>query len=383
MKKLFVFMVAAALAFSCVLPAMAADKEVSFYGNVRMDTFWVDRDKNVGNLLVPSGAGGPVGVGAAYDETDVWWDLCNGCSRFGARFKAGDVSANVEIRPANGSYYRQWWGAWNFGPGSLLVGQTWSPTFHGISNSVYDGGDGAAYGECGGSLRVPMVQLSFPFEVGTLKIAFEKPGSGFDNAATGSFAGYDNESMMPKVEFSFDGKAGPVGFGVFGGYNWLDARDKATDNTIGLNGYYLGAMVSIPIGPAYFKGSAYMGQNPAEYGLFIPGQAYKAYLDPGTTNVQDVDIFGFFAVAGMKFTDMLAFEVGYGYATSERDTTGAGTVEDEKAFYYIQMPITLAKGVTVTPEIGKFDEKDHKLADGSTVDDGDAMYYGAYWKIDF
>lgn len=381
MRKLFVFMVAAALVMGCVLPAMAADKEVSFYGNVRMNTFWIDRDKNTGNLLVAPG--GAYDRASLYDETDVWWDICQGCSRFGARFKAGDVSANVEIRPFNGSYYRQWWGAWNFGPGSLLVGQTWSPTFHGISNSVFDGGDGAAYGECGGSLRVPMVQLSFPFEIGTLKVAFERNGTSVAGITAVDPNYSDSEAYLPKVEFSFDGKAGPVGFGVFGGYNWLDARDVTTDSTVGINGYYLGAMVSVPIGPAYFKGSAYMGQNPAEYGLFIPGQPYTASMTAGTTDVQDVDIFGFMVLAGMKFTDMLAVEAGYGYAKSERDTPGASTLEDPKAFYYIQMPITLAKGVTVTPEIGKFDEKDHTLADGTTVDDGDAMYYGAYWKIDF
>ncbi len=380
MRKLFVFMVAAALVFSCVLPAMAADKEVSFYGNVRMDTFWIDRDKNTANLLVAPGAAYDRSPNGLFDETDVWWDLCQGCSRFGARFKAGDVSANVEIRPNSASVYRQWWGAWNFGPGSLLVGQTWSPTFHGISNSVYDGGDGAAYGECGGSLRVPMVQLMFPFEVGTLKVAFERNGT----SVAGLGGNYtDSEAYLPKVEFSFDGKAGPVGFGVFGGYNWLDGRDITTDNTASLDGYYLGAMINVPIGPAYFKASAYMGENPAEYGLFIPGQAFRATFQAGTTNVQDVEIFGFFGVLGMKFTDMLAAEIGYGYASSERENLAMGVDdEDDKAFYYFQLPITLAKGVTVTPEIGKFDEKDHVL-NGVTTDDGDAMYYGAYWRIDF
>lgn len=380
MKKLFVFMVAAALVMGCVLPAMAADKEVSFYGNVRMDTFWIDRDRNTANMLAPPGAAYNRTPNTLFDETDVWWDICAGCSRFGARFKAGDVSANVEIRPNNGSYYRQWWGAWNFGPGSLLIGQTWSPTFQGISNSVFDGGDGAAYGECGGSLRVPMVQLSFPFEVGTLKVAFERNGT----SVAGIGGNYtDSEAYLPKVEFSFNGKGGPVGFGVFGGYNWLDARDILTDNTVGLDGYYLGAMINVPIGPAYIKASAYIGENPAEYGLFIPGQPFRANLQVGTTNVQDVEIFGFMAVAGMKFTDMLAVEAGYGYATSERENVAIGMDdEDEKAFYYIQMPITLAKGVTVTPEIGKFDEKDHIL-NGVTVDDGDAFYYGAYWRVDF
>jgi len=56
--------------------------------------------------------------------------------------------------------------------------------------------------------------------------------------------------------------------------------------------------------------------------------------------------------------------------------------EISNSVYYIQMPITLAKGVTVTPEVGRFDEKEY-VVDGQTVDDGNAFYYGAYWRIDF
>jgi len=389
MKKVFVFMVAAAMIAGCVMPAMATDKEVSFYGNVRMDTFWIDRDAKTNSMLTRDWGGSSVGwcgPGAAtsglYDETDVWWDLCQGCSRFGAKFKAGDVAANVEIRPNSNSYYRQWWGSWNFGAGTLVVGQTWSPTWHGISNSVYDGGDAAAYGEAGGSLRTPQVAVHFPFEVGTLKISFAEPGT---DAVAGNLgiaaADFDTESLIPKVEASFDGKIGMVDFAVFGGYNSLEARDASTDDTMDIDGYYGGMMVHVPIGPAYFKGDVWMAQNPYEYGLFLPGNPFaaKAYGN----SIEDVEALGYMALVGMKFTDMLAFEAGYGYTKIERDNPTYGTEdEDDKAFYYIQMPITLAKGVTVTPEIGKFDEKEH-VVDGVTVDDGDAFYYGAYWRIDF
>lgn len=377
-------MVAAAFVVGCFAPAMAADKEVSFYGNVRMDTFWVDRDKNTSNALAIGGAYTAAPASGLYDDTDVWWDLCQGCSRFGARFKAGDVSANVEIRPNSASYYRQWWGAWNFGPGSLLVGQTWAPTFHGISNSVYDGGDGAAYGECGGSLRAPMIQFSFPFEVGKLRVAFLKPEPMYGPiAAVDWFAIADTDYMLPKIEVSFDGKAGPVGFGVFGGYNSVDLVN-ATDRDYGVDGYYAGIVLNVPIGPAYIKADAFYAQNPREYGLFLPGNPFGAQYYAATDTVEEVEAVGFMVLAGMKFTDMLAFEAGYGYAKIERDNLNPAFADDEdaKAFYYIQMPITLAKGVSVTPEIGKFDEKDHTL-NGTTQDDGDAIYYGAYWRIDF
>ena len=389
MRKTFLYLAGIAMVAVCVMNAAAAEEEVSFYGNVRMDTFWVDRDAKTGNILTSDwgkpaiGWGGPgKATNGLYHETDVWWDLCYGSSRFGVKFKSGDIAANVEIRPRGTSFFRQWWASWDFGPGSLVVGQTWSATNHEISNSVYDGGDGTAYGDAGGSSRTPQVAVHFPFETGTLKISFAEPGT---DAVAGNLGiaatDFDTESLMPKVEASFDGKIGMLDFGVFGGYNWLEARDASTDYTMDVDGYYAGMMVHFPIGLVYFKGDVWLSRNPYEYGLYLSGNPFAAKAYGG--DIKDVEALGYMALVGMKLTDMLAFEAGYGSVKIERDNPTYGIEdEDDKAFYYIQMPVTLARGVSVTPEIGKFDEKEH-VVDGDTTDDGDAFYYGAYWRIDF
>ena len=52
----------------------------------------------------------------------------------------------------------------------------------------------------------------------------------------------------------------------------------------------------------------------------------------------------------------------------------------DRNFYYIVMPITVAKNVTISPEIGKLDNGDTKVL-GATTDNGDQTYYGVYWKI--
>ncbi|MCJ7593615.1 MAG: hypothetical protein MUO52_02445, partial [Desulfobacterales bacterium] len=114
MRKLLVLLVAAAFVFTMALPAMAADKSVDLYGSVRVQTYILDADKE--------------NNGTAFDDSDLVWSLDDGSSRFGARFKAGDIGANVEIRPraraansTDGSQglLRQWHATWNFGSGTL------------------------------------------------------------------------------------------------------------------------------------------------------------------------------------------------------------------------------------------------------------------------
>ncbi|MBW2066175.1 MAG: hypothetical protein JRJ03_14765, partial [Deltaproteobacteria bacterium] len=130
MKKLLIFVVAAAFVFASVLPAMAQDNSVSFYGQVYFKTWIIDKDKEVS--------------ATDYDDTDLEWDLHAGNTRFGANFKTGDISGTVEIRPDSGAgasnIIRVWQGTWDFGSGKLTIGQTYVPTFMPADTSV-DYGD--------------------------------------------------------------------------------------------------------------------------------------------------------------------------------------------------------------------------------------------------
>jgi len=49
---------------------------------------------------------------------------------------------------------------------------------------------------------------------------------------------------------------------------------------------------------------------------------------------------------------------------------------------YAMLPITIAEGFTITPEIGVIDKEDHTVA-GVKTEQGDMTYYGAVWKIHF
>jgi len=69
---------------------------------------------------------------------------------------------------------------------------------------------------------------------------------------------------------------------------------------------------------------------------------------------------------------MIRLEAGYGNVSNE-----LGDYEAESKAWYLQAPITLAKGMSLVPEYGAVEFE----ADGQDL--GDITYYGTKWQIDF
>jgi len=362
MKKLFVLSIAALLLVAFSIPAMAATKTVTFYGNVRMWTAITKDSKEA--------------TATGYSDTDTWWGMDTANSRFGAKFKQGDISANVEIRPNNGSYYRQWWGAWNFGPGTILIGQTWSPLFlaGATSNSMDRYGLSGSYGDMWGSLRQPMIELTVPFSMGKFVLALVSP-----NTTTNTVGGTDQDTTLPKIETSLAFKLAPVSINLFFAYNKYDDVNS-TDTEYDISSYIYGGKVSASFGPFSAAGLLWQGQNTKNYGLVGDALAYSgAWYNPTKDEIVDADVKGYFAEVGFKANQMLTVQVGYGYTDCERYQKE----EDAQAMYYVRAPIQVAKGFTISPEIGKYDLKDKKNSSGTKTDKGKETYYGVYWQINF
>lgn len=361
MRKLLVLLAACALMVAFTVPAVAADKSVSFYGRVWMDTFIEDDSKEWNS-------------GYTFDDTDLRWDLNdNGTSRFGANFKWGNMSANTEIRPYSASMYRQWWGKWNFGGGSLLVGHTWSPLYlyTTICGQSHAGGSMGGYGFWVGSLRQAQIRLQF----GGLVVALVEPYA----TLTGTGTGADEvDTSIPKIEATYTLKLGSITLVPFFGYNTYDEVIKATDRSESIDSMVYGLTAKAGFGPGYVKAQAWQSKNPKEWGDLYYQGAFSAYWDG--SSYKDVDGLGYAVTAGMKLSDMISFEVGYGHAEYELDRTGV--YEDECSAYYAMLPITLAKGFILSPEIGKIDKQD-KIVGGTKTEQGSQTYYGAVWKIHF
>jgi hypothetical protein len=113
-----------------------------------------------------------------FDDEDVVWQIQDN-SRFGVNVAAGNISGQVEMgMDAPGDSFestriRILKGTWNFGSGSLMIGQDYTPLFFPVSDQC-----GLIGGDCGlifwGFLytgRIPQIRLTF----GGLQVAAMAP----------------------------------------------------------------------------------------------------------------------------------------------------------------------------------------------------------------
>ena len=349
MRKLFILFAAVAFAFAFTTPAKA---DVNFSGYVAFETYMQSVDNPA----------------PAKDADDLIWSLDRVCSRLTINFKEGPVSAVYEIRPLPANYVRHWFASWNFGGGTLGIGQFWTPEFSCISSSVYGCGaldvlDPAC------SVRIPFVQVQF----GSLKIAAGEP-----NAPGGVVGGTytDTETSLPKLMASYNLNVAMVGLKFFGGYNTYSERDPATDQTQDIDSYVVGLTASLGFGPLTVKAQVWTGDNVTEYGSGAPGFA-AAW---NGTAIVDSSAMWYGIDLAYKVSDTL--QVTAGYMTGESESDAAGTNEDPASTYHVNATFTLAKGVTITPEYMVYDQDDRTVA-GVKAEQASTTVMGVYWKIAF
>ncbi len=284
---------------------------------------------------------------------------CN--SRIGAKVSVNDeLTGRFEYGTSGGNAsLRLLYGEWNFGSGTFLVGQNYTPIYTRLSNSVYETDRGLEKYGATSALRHPMLRLKF----GGFSIAAIEPG-------TDALTGTNTEASIPKLEMAYTISLKNINLKAVGGYNSYEI-----DNTYDVDSYIVGLGGKGTFGPAYLAASFYVGQNLGPYNFRI-----STDNDPvlsGTNEVTDNESFGYIIVAGYKMNDMFSFEAGYGYTESELDQTGSQ--EDDGSQYYLQAKITLAPGVIIVPEIGFVDNGQDKTGAQQT----EITYFGAKWQINF
>ena len=373
MKK-FTILIAAIALVCFTAPAMAVDW--NFYGNARMATFYTSDDfQDDTSAYTAAGSDGDDGV---------QWAL-QGNSRFGANVKAENIKGQIEMGINESSVSaRRVYGVWNFGAGSMKVGKDYTPVSQFISGQVFDGdlgllGIGTQYGS-----RVGQIAFSFGgFDIALIDTATRGVEEtivvgGFTFSASEG----DVDKFLPKIEASWGMSFDAWNFGLQGGFNYYSVSDVVSSkdgkkNDIDVTSYTIGGDAGFNFGPGYVKAAVSYGQNFGNANWGIPGnrnQGGFAAWD-GDDDTDDVDTFMGALVAGMKVSDMLSFEAGFGYRQDDPD-------EGDKSKpwnVYLQSVIALAPGVYIIPEVGYFDGD-------VTYDDVDTtktFYLGGKWQINF
>ncbi len=373
MKKLI--MVIAALALLAA-PALA-DENWDFYGSARMQWIYADDDlKDAGanpNTIVP---GTPVPTPKVGDSDDQNFDYdIMGTSRIGAKVKGGEaVQGRFEFN--NGVGTRLLWGQWKINSGlRLRIGQDWRPLNYFYSGQQVNDAGMAGPDGAGGviSHRDPQVKLIIG-QGQNFHLAFVD-----GDALSGGTS--DVDITIPIIEANYHFGADTFFFDVGGMYWTYDTENAAPgpgapDDSV--DAWLIALGGGLNFGPAYFKANGYYGVNVSELGFFTNGLFYDAL--PGvdaTGDFKDNDNYGLLGVVGMRFTDMVAVEVGAGYESKDPDL--AGTKEDEAWAIYGHLNYTAAPGVSIIPEIGYINYEDNAAG----VDEGDRTYVSIKWQVDF
>jgi len=351
MRKLFILLAAVAFAFTFTTPAAA---EVNFSGMVSFETYMQSVDNPA----------------PATDADDLVWAISGTGSRFGANFAEGPVSGFIEMRYTAGSHVRHWLGNWNFGAGTLSIGQTYTPEFSCIGSVMRgDGVAGPLDPAC--SARLPFVQVAF----GGLKIAGGQVNIPAVAVVPAPYT--DTETSLPKLMASYSLNVGMVGLKVFGGYQTFAYRDPATDQTQDVDSHVYGLTASAGFGPLTVKAMYWGGQNTQEYGI-VPTPNFNAFWDG--TCVVDTSGAWYGVDVKYKVSDMLA--VAAGYQTGEGESDRPGTYENPTTTYFANAEISLAKGVTIWPEYAVVDNDDITVA-GVKTEEAKTTWIGVYWRIAF
>ena len=341
MKKLILTI---ALATLLVAPAMAA--EWNFYGTASVNTFYINSDladsTQFSDELNPG-----ANIGAEVKVSDT----------LGGGFEYGteDDSANVVLL----------YGVWDFGAGSLMVGQNEVPASLGISGQVFD--DDRALDGLGEFNPGERAQVSLTW--GDFQIAAVEPDTMVTKA--GGLDESLSEVSLPSIQARYTLSGNRFDAGVAAAFADFEYDSQSVTS------YVVLASISTTVNRFRLAAQGWMGQN---VGNIAPqdtmGDGEDGYAIYQGGKVYDVDGWGAALSVQVALTDMLGLEAGFGYVDLDYgDIPGLATDNDKVQTCYVNMPITLTDGVQIVPEIG--------LIDYDEAGQDEITYYGAKWQIEF
>jgi hypothetical protein len=376
MKKLLVILIVLGLA----APALA-QPQVTTYGSLRPHLSYVSLSQDF--------VGGPAldgtinTAGGTFRDEGVLLNISQS-TRAGFRAKMSDsTSAVLEFWIRSGDANatnvgtRLFFGDWNFGPGSLRVGQDHPvATFLGYSNmfgAPTGGGDGNMLGMgLPYASRNPLIRLDIAGASLALVQNSGVPVLGFEDA----------DRWLPRIEAAYVFRTPVIAIRPILAYQNFRVENRAPGgDDRSIESYMAGLGVSLTLGPAFVKATGTWGQN---VGNMAMGQA--ALVGGGlttATGVDDAETYTGTLVAGFNVSPTFFIEAGVGYANTKVDAAPGVEVKSDGFIVYLQTPITLARGFQLIPEVGQLDRGDLKVSGQPDLAQGRSTYASAIFKIDF
>jgi len=390
MKKLFVLGMAALLLVAFSVPAMA---EVKIGGIVFTDFYYLDRDKENAALY------GHGKSGDSYTRTNI--DI-NPITRLYARWTNEDnVGMYIEfgLGGANGSTgtsLRHAYGWWDVNPMfQIMAGHSTTP-FSPLDPSQLLGVNagslniiGIGYGDFY-SGRFPQIRGTFEFSKNVrLAIALVDPhGTAVANGEEGPWPSYETNTRIPRIDIGVPIYVGPVH--IYPSFLW---QKRSVDLAPGFTGdddinTYVGSLgFKAGFGPFGIAAEGQWGENWGNTrgqigGLHNPAAVLANATLKNNGQIHDAETYGFWVDLSYTF-GAITPHLMYGQMKSENETAAGLDQEAKTQMYGISVPIDLAKGFRVRPELMWYDDGDTSTAGFPSVDNGKYLIAGVQFQITF
>ncbi len=403
MKKLMLIIVV----FSFLFPIQATD--VDFYSEIKLGTWWLKTerfyDDSIGLIFDTNAIDSSIDTSTnyAYDSLspfydNTWYpvgyvgfqfkaDRFEGCIEFGVEYSLYDVelygSTTTRYVLQKRKYtpkVNKWYATWHIVDIlSLKIGQDYTPaTFFQSNKSLWYELDYANIG-CLYTGPKPMFHLSlhdrnslFELEVAALKTdtaLFLDDNVTYDQTA---------EVKTPKIEFAgnlnLDKDFFAINCKLAGGFQkytnvTFNPAKPADSVKTDIKSYVFGADLGIKLGPVFFIGDVFYGQNLGPYGVLVgdpfgfhrvstymhvyfPIDTAVEWGEPTEfTNSKATQISG---ILKFKPLDWLSFEGGYGVSLGKHEFKQWDDIWDPTHAWYFQTELKIVDQITITPELGQY-----------------------------
>ena len=387
MKKLFVIGMAALLLVAFTMPAMA---KVKIGGIIFTSLYYLDRDSDNKRVYNPAAFGND-----SYTNTRI--DL-NPISRFyfrwtnednvGLYFESSVSSSDVGIR--------HFYGWWEVNPMfQIMAGHSTTPfsplapsqligLLGGSTNVI-----GLGYGEFYAG-RFQQVRGTFRFgKAARLEIAIVDP-NGSASLGMGEFGPWavsENNTKIPRIDIGVPIYAGPVHIypSFLYQHRTVDlpaghTEDNDLDTFVGSLGLKAG------FGPFGIAMEGNWGENWANTrGQFgsSPSARLAAAVLKNNNQIHDAETYSFWIDLSYKFGPVTPHII-YGQQKSENENAAGSEMECKTQMWGVSVPIDLARGFRVRPEVMWYDDGDTSTEGSSpSVDNGKYAIYGVQFQITF
>jgi hypothetical protein len=254
----------------------------------------------------------------------------------------------------------------------------------------------------GGSAREQVRAMIYPTENVRIEIAAIRPDN--DNGEIALFPNAENagvggeavaeENTIPRFDLAVNFKV--ANFTIEPSVTYLnqeyDQVRAGDDDDITIWGAALGVIAGY--GPFSIKGEIAFGENLGN-GNYVGGTAAVSgfggavgYADAtGARRVEDTDVLTYFVDAAFKFGPA-SLHLIYGAMQVENNgdpsiAGDAGEFDQTTQVFSVNLPISVAKGWTIKPEITFLDNDDSARVAGVNVDYGDAVSVGVGFILKF